>query len=145
MGTIKSFRDLAVWNQGMELAERVYRVTARFPKEERFGLTAQARQAALSVPSNIAEGHARESTKEYLRGLSVAQASLAELQTQLELAGRLQYATQAELSPLLERATSLSRQLYALRNALRRLPLGAKRGQLPTTAVPNPQPPTPNP
>ena len=145
MGTVKSFRDLAVWNQGMDLAEKVYRLTARFPKEERFGLTAQARRAALSVPSNIAEGHARESTKEYLRGPSIAQASLAELQTQLELAGRLQYATQAELSPLLELATSFSRQLYALRNALRRLPSEAKRGQMAATSVPNSQLPTLNP
>jgi four helix bundle protein len=140
MATIKSFRDLAVWNQGMDLAERVYRLTARFPEEERFGLTAQARRAALSVPSNIAEGHTRESTKEYLRGLSVAQASLAELQTQLELAMRLPYATQTELSPLLELATSLSRQLYALRNAVRRLPSGAKRGSSPTKSAPTPNP-----
>jgi len=75
-------------------------------------------RAAVSVPSNIAEGHARESTKEYLQHLSIAQASLAELETQLEIARRLHYVSNDELTNLLTRISSLGRQLFALRNAL---------------------------
>jgi four helix bundle protein len=103
----------------MDLVEGVYRVTGRFPSEERFGLTGQIRRAAVSIPSNIAEGHTRESTREYLQHVSVAQASLAELETQLEIATRLTYLTGEELVPFLKTITSLGRQLYALRNALK--------------------------
>ncbi len=116
--TIKSFRDLRVWLIGMDLVELVYRLTQEFPKEEIYGLTSQMRRAAVSIPSNIAEGHTREYTKEYLQHLSIAQASLAELQTQIEIAGRLKYLALGQVKPALEQAMSLSRQLYALRNAL---------------------------
>jgi four helix bundle protein len=116
--TIKSFRDLRVWQIGMDLVELVYRLTQEFPKEEIYGLTSQMRRAAVSIPSNIAEGHTREYTKEYLQHLSIAQASLAELQTQIEIAGRLKYLALGQVKPALEQAMSLSRQLYALRNAL---------------------------
>src|ERR1700691_3577747 len=88
---VKSFRDLDVWNLGVELAETVYRVTARFPKSELFALTAQMRRAAVSIPSNIAEGRARDSTREFLRFLAISRGSLAELETQLELAIRVDY------------------------------------------------------
>ena|SRR5688572_2033746 len=83
---------MRVWQAGMELAESIYQLTATFPAQEMYGLTSQLRRAAVSVPSNIAEGHTRESTKEYLHHISMAQASLAEVQTQVELAGRLGYA-----------------------------------------------------
>src|SRR6202451_4556385 len=89
---VKSFRDLDVWHLGVELAETVYRVTARFPKSELFALSSQMRRAAVSIPSNIAEGRARNSTREFLYFLSVSRGSLAELETQLELAIRLDYA-----------------------------------------------------
>ncbi len=88
---IESFRDLRVWQAGMLLVEDVYHLTQDFPVNEKFGLVSQMRRAAVSIPSNIAEGHVRESTKEYLQHLSIAQASLAELQTQLEIAGRLSF------------------------------------------------------
>ena len=101
----------------MDLVERVYRLTQSFPAHESYGLTNQMRRAAVSVPSNIAEGHTREHSKEYLHHLSMAQASLAELQTQFEIAGRLKYLSSEEISLALEQAISLSRQLYALRNA----------------------------
>ena len=84
--TINNFRDLRVWQSGMELVVQVYRLTQSFPREEQYGLTSQMRRAAVSVPSNIAEGHARESSKEYLNHLSIVQGSLAELQTQIEIA-----------------------------------------------------------
>jgi four helix bundle protein len=81
---LESFRDLRVWQLAMELVELTYRVTQSFPKHEVYGLTSQIQRAAVSVPSNLAEGHTREHTKEYLHHLSIAQASLAELETQLE-------------------------------------------------------------
>jgi four helix bundle protein len=115
---VNSFRDLRVWQAGMDLVERVYRLTEAFPVQECYGLTSQMRRAAVSVPSNIAEGHTREHSKEYLHHLSMAQASLAELQTQIEIAGRLKYLSSEEVKQALEQAISLSKQLYALRNAL---------------------------
>lgn len=115
---INSFRDLRVWQAGMELVEQVYKCTQAFPAQEVYGLTSQMRRAAVSIPSNIAEGHTREHTKEYLHHLSMAQASLAELQTQIEIAKRLKYLPPETVGQLLEEAMSLSRQLYALRNGL---------------------------
>src|SRR5437588_6115510 len=102
----------------MELVESVYRITQSFPPNEIYGLTSQLRRAAVSVPSNIAEGHTRESTKEYLHHLSMAQASLAEIQTQIDIAGRLKYLTSESVSEFLQQCVSLSKQLFALRNAL---------------------------
>jgi four helix bundle protein len=115
---INSFRDLRVWKAGMDLVEQVYRVTEGFPAKEIYGLTNQMRRSAVSIPSNIAEGHARESSAEYLRHLSIAQGSLAELETHLEIAVRLSYCSTQEIKRLMDEVASLGRQLYALRNAL---------------------------
>lgn len=129
--SVNSFRDLRVWQAGMELVERVYALTQEMPPHELYSLTNQMRRAAVSIPSNIAEGHTREHTKEYLHHLSIAQASLAELQTQLELAKRLTFLPDEKVAVLLNETTSLAKQLYALRNAINR------RLQTPT---PNSQP-----
>ena len=102
----------------MDLVEQVYRLTRAFPREETHGLKVQMRRAAVSIPSNIAEGHTREHTREYLHCLSMAQASLGELETQLEISIRLKYLSSDEGSPALEQSKSLARQLCALRNAL---------------------------
>src|SRR5437773_1585256 len=104
----------------MDLVVSVYQATNTFPKTEVYGLTSQVRRAAISVPSNIAEGHTRSSTKEYLNHLSMAQASLSEVETQLEIATRLGYINSSEANPLLNQAAILGRQLYALRDALLR-------------------------
>lgn len=80
------FRKLLVWSEGVALARAIYRLTAEFPSEERFGLTAQLRRAAVSVPSNIAEGSVRRSRKDFCRFLEIALGSLAEIETQLEIA-----------------------------------------------------------
>ncbi|HEX8847045.1 MAG TPA: four helix bundle protein [Pyrinomonadaceae bacterium] len=117
---INSFRDLRVWQAGMELVEQVYLLTQAFPKQEIYGLTSQIQRAAVSVPSNIAEGHTREHSKEFLHHLSMAQASLAELETQLEIAARLKYILPDKLERTLQQVASLGKQLYALRNALMR-------------------------
>jgi four helix bundle protein len=115
---INSFRDLRVWQAGMELVEQVYLLTQTFPKQEMYGLASQIQRAAVSVPSNIAEGHTREHSKEFLHHLSIAQASLAELETQLEIAARLKYLLPEQLEQILQRVMPLGKQLYALRNAL---------------------------
>ena len=115
---IQSFRDLKVWQLGMELAERIYRMTKTLPDDERYGLTSQLRRAAASVPANIAEGHARESTKEYLRFLSIAVGSLAEVETYVELCVRLAYVDAARVKPLAESIAEQRRMLRALQRSL---------------------------
>ena len=131
---MNNFRELRVWQAAMELVESVYQLTSSFPVREMYGLTSQLRRAAVSIPSNIAEGNTRESTREYLHHLSIAQASLAEVQTQIEIAGRLGYATIEAVDELLQKCVSLSKQLFALRNALER-----KLSYQPLTPVPKPQ------
>ena len=102
----------------MVLAESIYKMTSRFPADERFGLVSQMRRASVSVPSCIAEGNGRGSTKDYLRFLSMAKGSLAELQTQILLAARLGLVGPAEVNGVLEQATSVSFLLQSLRKAL---------------------------
>ena len=85
----RAHKDLRVWQSAIALVEDVYRLTSTFPRDEQFGLTSQMRRAAVSVPSNIAEGSARQTTKELLHFLSIAAGSLAELDTQLEITVRL--------------------------------------------------------
>jgi four helix bundle protein len=110
---MKSFRELRVWQAGMELVEEVYRLTRQFSQEEKYALASQIQRAAVSIPSNIAEGHTREHLKEYLHHVSMAQASLAELETQLEIAARLRYISDEQLRIVLGK----TKQLYALRNS----------------------------
>jgi four helix bundle protein len=88
---VQSYRDLRVWNTAVELTLEVYRITESFPQSERFGLTAQLRRAAVSVPSNIAEGHARNTRGEYRQFLSIARGSAVEVEVQLFLAEQLGY------------------------------------------------------
>ena len=105
----------------MDLVAEVYCLTQLFPKHETYGLASQIQRAAVSVPSNIAEGHAREHIKEYLHHLSMAQGSLAELETQLEIAARINYISFDQLNHDLTSIASLGKQLYALRNSLTRI------------------------
>jgi four helix bundle protein len=121
---ISSFRDLRVWAAAVDLVEHVYRLTGNFPKHEVYGLASQMQRAAVSVPSNIAEGHNREHRKEFLHHLSMAQSSLAELETQIEIAARLKYISADAKQEILKEAASVGRQLHALRKALRRVGTG---------------------
>src|SRR3954454_8218900 len=98
---IASYRDLNVWKEGIATSLSVYKLTSQFPDSERFGLVSQMRRCAVSVPSNIAEGHARLSTREYLRFLSISLGSLAELETQLHISKELGYAQPEMISDLL--------------------------------------------
>jgi four helix bundle protein len=115
---MNSYRDLKVWQMAMKLTADVYRTTESFPVRETYALANQLQRAAVSIPSNIAEGHARSSTKDYLRFVSISQGSLAEAETQLELAHRLGYIAQAKLFCLLERTNEVGRMLHGLRSAL---------------------------
>jgi four helix bundle protein len=117
---VRSFRDLAVWQLGMQLAEDVYRLTAKFPPDEKFGLTSQLRRATASIPANIAEGHARSSTKDFLRHLSIAIGSLAEVTTFVELAQRLGFVDSLTANRLLESMQEERRMLRGLQASLRR-------------------------
>jgi len=118
MATVNGFRELRVWQAGMDLVEQIYLISRAFPKHELYGLASQMQRAAISIPSNIAEGHARSYTKEYLHHIAIAQGSLAELQTQIEIAARLTYGEQEQFEHISELAAALSRQQRALRQPL---------------------------
>ena len=118
---MKSYRELRVWQGGTELAVTIYRLTSEFPREEIYGLTSQMRRSAVGVPSNIAEGYAREHTREYLNFLSIAQGSLSELDTQLEIAIRIGYCNEERAGPIQAEIVRLRRQLFALRDSLKQL------------------------
>jgi four helix bundle protein len=113
-----SFEDLRVWRDAMRLAIDVYKATARFPREELYGLTSQVRRAAVSVPSNIAEGKGRRSNREFCRFLYNARGSLLELHTQLLIARELQYLDEEAAGDLLGRIATLTRSINALITSL---------------------------
>ncbi|MFQ3588411.1 MAG: four helix bundle protein [Fimbriimonadaceae bacterium] len=113
-----SYRDLEVWRRAKDLAVAVYRSTEAFPARERFGLAAQMRSAAVSIPSNIAEGYGRSHRSEYLQFLGIANGSLKELETQLIIAAETGLMSGTEV--LLAECTKVGRQLSALIASLRR-------------------------
>ena len=117
---VQDYRQLEVWQEAMNLVILIYQHTSKFPKEETYGLTNQLRRAAVSVPSNIAEGQGRRSTKEFLNQLSVARGSLLELQTQVEIGKRLKYLAQPEAECLEEKVGTVIRLLNGLMRALDR-------------------------
>ena len=114
------FQDLRVWKKAMELATLTYRVSDRFPKEERFGLTAQIRRAAVSIPSNIAEGKGRNTDKEFCVFLFNARGSLMELQTQLLLAKELRFVGEDDVAPAMEVCAQVGSGLAGLINSMRK-------------------------
>jgi four helix bundle protein len=118
MSSILTYRDLEVWQKAMELAEHTYAVTKKFPRDERFGLTSQTQRAAVSIPANIAEGHARRSTKEYVHHLSIARGSLAELETHVILATRMNYISREEVAELWKSMQTTGRLLNGLMRKL---------------------------
>lgn len=116
--TVKSYQELQVWQKSMTYVEAVYRATQAFPREEQFGLTSQLRRAAVSIPSNIAEGQGRQSTQAFQNYLSIAYGSLQEAETQIILAYRLGYITQAIQEELLGVASEIARMLNGLQRSL---------------------------
>ena len=115
---VKSYRDLLVWQRGISLVKQVYILTSHFPKEEVYGLSSQVRRAAVSIPSNIAEGQARKNTAEFRQFLHIALGSLAEVDTQLELAIQLAYISASDISNAANLVLELRKMLYSLINNL---------------------------
>jgi four helix bundle protein len=113
------YKDPIAWQKAMNLVDRVYKLTDRFPKREVYSLTDQIRRAAVSIPSNIAEGQAHFNNGEFLHFLRHARGSLAELETQLVIACRRTYATNAEVEEILKAADELSRILSGLINSIK--------------------------
>jgi four helix bundle protein len=110
----RSYKDLVVWQKSMDLVTATYRLTAKFPKDESFGLTSQARRAAVSIPSNIAEGQARLSEREFRHFLGNARGSLMELETQLQVAENLGYVAHEETTSILQSCAEVGKVLNGL-------------------------------
>jgi len=117
---IKSFKDLVVWQKAFELCLAIYAATRSFPTDERYGMTAELRKTARSIPYNISEGHKRRSTADYLRFLGIASGSGGELETQLLLAERLAYFSADQAAVLLDRYREVERMLGGLIRSLER-------------------------
>ena len=116
--TISHFRELEVWQLSMQLAKATYLLTANFPREERYGLSAQLQRSAVSIPSNIAEGNARASTRDYARFISIALGSSAELQTQLLLSAELKLGDEDGCANTLELCDRVGQMLLRLHQSL---------------------------
>lgn len=114
----RDFRDLTAWQRAMDLAEAIYAQTAGFPNHETFGLRSQLRRAAISLPSNIAEGQGRRFRREFRRFVTIASGSLSELETQLLLAERLKYLSPEVTGNLIDRCAEVGRLLNGLRRSL---------------------------
>jgi four helix bundle protein len=113
-----NYRDLETWQKAMDMDQEVYEATRDFPKEEIYGLRSQIRRAAVSIPSNIAEGQGRESVKDFLRHLSIAYGSLCEAETQIVIAGRLGYIKDDASEKLMVRAGEVGRLINGLTRSL---------------------------
>ena len=122
----KPHKKLEVWKKSMEMVLEVYRITKGFPGEEKYGLISQIRRAAVSVPSNIAEGAARNTKREFINYLHTAQGSLSELDTQLELSLGVGYITSESLKPIQDLIQSIDKMLTGLIKSLRRATYSAR-------------------
>lgn len=114
MSEIKNYRDLIVWQKAMTLVKQVYETTCSFPKEELFGLTQQIRRAAVSIPSNIAEGNVRGTKPDYVRFLQIARGSLFETQTQIELSRELQFLPDSAATGIISTCNEIERMINTL-------------------------------
>jgi len=132
--TLQSYRDLLVWQKGIDLVVVSYRAKEAFPKSETYGLTSQIRRAATSIPANIAEGYGRGTRKEYVQFLMFTQGSLKELETHFIVSEKLTYITAAQCERVLKQTDELGRMLGSL---IRKLKTSS------SASTPYPQPPTP--
>lgn len=115
---LKNYKELNVWQKSYQFCLEIYKITMSFPKEERYGLTSQIRRAAVSVPSNIAEGYGRKTTKEYIQALYIAYGSNSELETQIMLSGDLGYINAKNLEKLQKDIGDIERMLKGLISSL---------------------------
>jgi len=116
---VYSYKDLAVWKRSRLLVKLIYQITANFPKEELFSLTSQMRRSAISIPSNIAEGHSRHGTKDYISFISIAIGSSNELETQVILAQDLGFILEKNANPILDEIDQLQKMLHKMRSSLK--------------------------
>ena len=117
---IKSYRELEVWQKSMDLALECYQMTNKFPKSETYGISSQLQRAAISVPANIAEGRSRRHTKEFIQHLSIAYGSLAEVETYVLFAGRLNYITKDQLDRFMLKTAEIGRMINGLQKSLKK-------------------------
>ena len=115
---VERYHDLVVWQKAMQLVKIIYQLVKRLPKEEIYSLSDQMRRAAVSIPSNIAEGHERQSTKEYIQFLSIAKGSKAELETQLLICVEIGYLEKTEIKEALDISEEVSKMLSAMMQKL---------------------------
>ena len=120
---LKNYKDLKVWEKSYKLCLEIYRMTAKFPTEEKYGLTSQIRRSVVSIPSNIAEGYGRKTTLDYVRMLYISYGSVCELETQILLAGDLKLIEKGDLDTLKENIAEIERMLKALIKSLENKPL----------------------
>ncbi len=115
---VRNYTELIAWQKAIGLVEAVYALSAAFPREELYGLTTQVRRAAVSVPSNIAEGQGRWTTGEFVQFLGIANGSLREVETQVHIAVRLKFVTKSDSDAVFALASEVGRLIYGLRNSL---------------------------
>jgi four helix bundle protein len=118
--TIRNYRDLIAWQRAMDLVEAIYTASRSFPKDEAYGLTSQVRRAAVSVASNVAEGHGRSGSREFAHRLSIAHGSLCEVETQIEIAARLGYITNDRMEEILRLAVETGKLINGLMHSVER-------------------------
>ena len=111
---VHQYKNLKVWRRAMDLAEIIYSLTNHFPKEEKFGITAQIRRCVVSIPSNIAEGSGRNSPKQFKHFLEIAMGSCNELKTQVELAKRFKYLSELQANSVLDELNQIYRMIFSL-------------------------------
>ena len=116
---MKSYKELIVWQKSIELVIQIYKVTKTFPKEEVYGLTSQTQRADVSIPSNIAEGHDRNSSKEFVQFLYISRGSLAELETQILIAEKLGYMNQEEKTSILNNCYEIGKMINGLLKSIK--------------------------
>jgi len=116
---IKDFKDLKIWQEGIVLVKEIYKISSKFPKNEEYCLGGQMKRAAISIPSNVAEGFRRKHNKEYIQFLNIAAGSAAELETQIIMANELKYIELSEKNSILEKIDHIGRMITNLRKKLR--------------------------
>ncbi|MEW6468402.1 MAG: four helix bundle protein [Bacteroidota bacterium] len=114
-----NFKELKIWQESMSLAKEIFVLTKKFPVEEKYGLVAQLNRAAVSIPSNIAEGCSRDSQKQFCQFLNVSLGSAFEIETQLILANELNYISKEELKNLIEKVTKIQKMISKLKDSIR--------------------------
>ncbi len=131
MRNVKTYRDLRIWKESLDLVESIYRITSELPGTEKFGLTNQLRRAAVSIPANIAEGHGRGSRQDFARFLFIARGSLAELETELVILQRLKFVQRSDLLPIWNQCQDIGKMMTGLIRSLRASPKDENEDSVP--------------